>query len=222
MKLRECENFVVLGLFLGAVGLFSALVLGVVSNLTEPAIKEAERKDREKALKQLIPDFDKVKKERVIDGVTFRAVCDKAGKLVGIAAEAETKNGYAGTIKELVGFEPDGTIIAVLITEDHETPGLGKVVCERKNQKTIKNLFDPPKKGLPPNEILLDKFSGRKVGDGTKWRLKKDGGDFDGKTGATVTSRAVTEMTGKTVETFAKHRSKILKEFGETAPEVKK
>ena len=49
--------------------------------------------------------------------------------------------------------------------------------------------------------------------DGTKWRLKKDGGDFDGKTGATVTSRAVTEITGKTVETFEKHRADLDKAF---------
>ena len=224
MKLKDSENFVVLGLFLGAVGLVSALVLALVSGLTAPKIEEAKLRAKKDALEQLQFgkfDNDPTQEKCVIDGVTFMAL-RKDGKLVGIASEAETK-GYAGTIKELVGFKPDGTITAVLITEEHETPGLGKVVCERKFQKTIKNFLKPAEKGLPPNPIL-DQFSkkedktARKAGDGTKWRLKKDGGDFDGRTGATVTSRAVTEITGKTVETFDKHRDEILKEF----PEEKK
>ena len=220
MKLKDSENFVVLGLFLGAVGLVSALVLALVSGLTAPKIKAAELRAKKAALEQLqFGKFDNDPTQEIceIDGVTFMAL-RKDGKLVGIAAEAETK-GYAGTIKELVGFKPDdGTITAVLITEEHETPGLGKVVCERKFRKTIFNFLKPTPKELPPNPIL-DQFSKkedkspRKAADGTKWRLKKDGGDFDGKTGATVTSRAVTEITGKTVETFEKHRTDLDKAF---------
>ena len=59
---------------------------------------------------------------------------------------------------------------------------------------------------MPENEIL-DQFSGRKAGDRIDWRVKKDGGEFKFRTGATVTSRAVTEMTGKTAKTFAAHRA---------------
>ena len=224
MKLRDSENFVVLGLFLGAVGLISALVLALVSNLTKPAIKQAEQKTQSEALKQLkFKPFDDTQDKCEFDGVTFIAIRNggKKGKLVGIAAEAETDRGYAGKIKELVGFEPDGTITAVLVTEEKETPGLGKAVCERKFKKDITNFWKPAKKDLPPNKIL-DQFSNRKAGDKTDWRVRKDGGDFEFRTGATVTSRAVVEMTGKAAKTFAEHRSEILKKFGETAPEVKK
>ena len=219
MKLKDCENFLVLGLFLGAVGLLSALVLGLVSNLTKPAIEKAELRTKSAAMKQLkLPEFDNepTKESCKVDDVTFMAI-RKEGKLVGIVAEAESKEGYAGKIRELVGFLPDGTITAVLVTEENETPGLGKNVCERKNKKTVTNFWKPEDKGLPPNPIL-DQFTGRKAGDGTNWQLKKDGGDFDGKTGATVTSRAVTGMTGKAAETFAKHRAEIAEKF----PEVRK
>lgn len=218
MKLKECENFVILGIFLGVVGLLSALVLAVVSNLTAPEIKKAEQRVQSAALKQLkLPEFDNdpAQEKCEIDGVTFMAV-RKGKKLVGIAAEAETK-GYAGTVKELVGFTPDGTITAVLVTEEHETPGLGKNVCERKFQKDITNFTKPAEKGLPPNPIL-DQFSGKKAGDKIDWRVKKDGGDFEFRTGATVTSRAVVEMTGKAAKTFADHRAEILEKF----PEVTK
>lgn len=218
MKLKECENFVVLGLFLGAVGLFSALVLAVVSNLTAPAIEKAELKAKSKALAQLALgnfDNDPTREKCVLDGVTFMAVRN-GGKLVGIVAETE-ENGYGGKVRELVGFKPDGTVTAVLVTDEKETPGLGKNVCERKFKKDITNFLKPAPAGLPPNPIL-DQFAGRKAGDKTVWRVKKDGGDFDFRTGATVTSRAVVEMTGKAAEVFAKRRAKLAEAF----PEVKK
>ena len=217
MKLRECENFLVLGLFLGAVGLLSAVVLALVSDVTAPAIKKAELNAKSRALENLaFGGFDnKPTQEKCeFDGVTFMAV-RKGGKLVGIAAEAET-DGYAGKIRELVGFKPDGTITVVLITEEKETPGLGKEVCARKFQKTIRNFWKPTPKKLPPNEIL-DQFSGRRATGRIDWSVTRDGGEFKFRTGATVTSRAVTGLTGKAAKTFAGHRREILKQFGESA-----
>ena len=222
MKLKECENFWVLGLFLGAVGLFSALVLAVVSDVTGPAVAAAEKRTKSAALKQLFSDFDNdpAQERREFDGVAFMAV-RKAGKLVGIAAEAETPNGYGGKIRELVGFSPEGSVLAVLVTEENETPGLGKVVCERKFKKTSFNFMKPEPPGLPPNPIL-DQFAGRRAGGKDVWRVRKDGGDFDFRTGATVTSRAVTELTGRAAAVFAKRRAKLTSDFGGKAAEVKK
>ena len=217
MKLRDCENFFVLGLFLGAVGLLSALVLALVSDLTAPEIRKADQRAKSAALKQLqLGEFDNdpAQEKWESDGVTFMAV-RKGGRLVGIVAETETK-GYGGTIRELVGFRPDGTITAVIVTDEHETPGLGKNVCERKFKKTIFNFFKPAPEGLAPNPIL-DQFSGKKAkaGDKTGWRVKKDGGDFDYRTGATVTSRAVTGMTGRAAQVFADRPAEIKAAFPE-------
>ena len=218
MKLKECENFLVLGLFLGAVGLLSALALAFVSGLTGPEIRKAEARARSAALRQLqLPEFDNdpAQEKCAFDGIVFMAV-RKDGKLVGIVAEAEGA-GYAGKVRELVGFKPDGTVAAVLVTEEKETPDLGKNVCERKFRKTIFNVFKPAEKGLPPNQIL-DQFAGRKAGDKTDWRVRKDGGEFEYRTGATVTSRAVTGMTGRAARAFAANRAGIAKQF----PEVRK
>ena len=54
MKLKECENFWILGAFLGAVGLVSALVLSLVSSLTAPAIARADQRAKSAALRQLM------------------------------------------------------------------------------------------------------------------------------------------------------------------------
>lgn len=222
MKLKDCENFWVLGAFLGAVGLLSALVLALVSALTAPAIAKADQRTKSAALRQLIADFDNdpSRESLTVDGVTFMAA-RKGGKLVGVAAEAETNSGYGGAIRELVGFAPDGSILAVLVTDEKETPGLGKNVCERKFKKTIFNFFRPAPKGLPPNPVL-DQFTGRRAGDRSVWRVKKDGGDFEYRTGATVTSRAVTELTGRVAGVFAAHRAAIMAKFGAAKPEVKR
>ncbi len=224
MKLRECENYWVLGLFLGAVGLVSALALALVSEFTAPAIAQAGQRAKNAALLRLnLPEFDNVPAEEqyrvpgAADGVTFMAV-RKGGKLVGFAAEAVTAAGYAGEIRELVGFDADGRILAVLVTEEKETPGLGKNVCERKFKRTVFNFLRPAPQGLPPNEIL-DQFTGRKAGDKTDWRLTRDGGEFTFRTGATVTSRAVTELAGDISRALADNRKQILAAFGEAPGE---
>jgi electron transport complex protein RnfG len=43
-----------------------------------------------------------------------------------------------------------------------------------------------------------------------RWRVRKDGGDFDQYTGATITSRAVVGSVGRTLEFFARHRDELL------------
>ena len=221
MKLRECENFWVLGLFLGMVGLISALVLALVSQVTAPAIARSGERAKNAALKQLnLPEFDNVPAKETFevpgaDGVVVFMAVRRSGKLVGLAAEASTRSGYAGAVRELVGFDRDGKILAVLVTEEKETPGLGKNVCERKFKRTIFNFFKPVPAGLPPNEIL-DQFTGRRAGDKTDWRVTKDGGEFEFRTGATVTSRAVTGLAGEISKALAKNRRKIFAAFGES------
>jgi electron transport complex protein RnfG len=60
------------------------------------------------------------------------------------------------------------------VLEHHETPGLGDAIEERKSGWILS-------------------FTGRSLGDppSERWRVRKDGGDFDQFTGATVTPRAV-------------------------------
>ena len=58
MKLKDNENLVVLGVFLGITGVLSALILAVVSNLTARPIAEAKALRETAALKQILPEFD--------------------------------------------------------------------------------------------------------------------------------------------------------------------
>ncbi|PRY65707.1 electron transport complex protein RnfG [Vreelandella songnenensis] len=89
-----------------------------------------------------------------------------------------TRQGYSGEIDLLVGMqlEPDGQprISGVRVTYHQETPGLGdRIEAQRSDWITRFN-------GLRLDDLPPD-----------GWAVKKDGGQFDGFTGATITPRAV-------------------------------
>ena len=93
---------------------------------------------------------------------------------VAVVMEATAPDGYSGAIRLLVGADFSGTILGTRVTEHHETPGLGDKIELR--------LSD-----------WITRFSGKTIsGDNDgHWAVKKDGGDFDQFTGATITPRAV-------------------------------
>lgn len=93
---------------------------------------------------------------------------------VAAVIEATAPDGYSGAIQLLVGADFDGTILGTRVTEHHETPGLGDKIELRISD-------------------WITHFVGKKIAGAsdTHWAVKKDGGDFDQFTGATITPRAV-------------------------------
>ena len=216
-NLRENENVAVLGIFLGITALISALVLALVSQVTAKPIAEMQKKTMRLSLKQLsLPDFDNAPDK---ESKTFKTPAGwkaeimpfrQKEQLQGFAVKTASPDGYGGPVEIMAGFTPDGTIKAVLVTSHHETPGLGSKVCERKFRKTIFNVFKPAPAGLPPNP-RLDQFNGKTVPAEADWKVKRDGGDFDFVTGATITSRAVVNAVSEAGKTLAAHKAEFLK-----------
>ena len=101
-------------------------------------------------------------------------IAEQDGTPVAAVLEATAPDGYSGAIQLLVGADFSGTILGTRVTEHHETPGLG--------DKIERRLSD-----------WITGFSGKKIQSDTDshWAVKKDGGDFDQFTGATITPRAV-------------------------------
>ena len=79
----------------------------------------------------------------------------------------------------------------VLVTASSETPGLGTVVTDRKQQKTIVDLFSGAEQevGIVGNKYL-DWYTGKQA-EAARWAIVKDGDSVNGKTGATITSAAI-------------------------------
>jgi Na+-translocating ferredoxin:NAD+ oxidoreductase subunit G len=115
------------------------------------------------------------------------------GQAVAVVLEPVAPDGYSGAIRLLVAIAPDGTIVGVRVIGHRETAGLGDFIDVRKSD-------------------WIERFTGRSAGDPelARWRVRKDGGDFDQYTGATITSRAVVGTLGRTLQFFARHRDELL------------
>lgn len=107
-------------------------------------------------------------------------------------------DGYSGPIKLLVAVRTDGTLGGVRVVAHKETPGLGDKVEERRSDWIYgfegKSLQDPP--------------PGR-------WKVKRDGGDFDQFTGATITPRSIVNAVKNTLIFYRNNASQLFGPVGE-------
>jgi electron transport complex protein RnfG len=115
------------------------------------------------------------------------------GRPVALVFETVAPDGYGGRIELVAALGSDGTLNGVRVTAHHETPGLGDYIDPRKDHD----------KARP----WITRVSGMKAASSPpeQWAVRKDGGDIDYHTGATVSARAVTRATGAAVKWIAAH-----------------
>ncbi|HBI11942.1 electron transport complex subunit RsxG [Franconibacter pulveris] len=101
-------------------------------------------------------------------------VARKGDTPVAVVMQATAPDGYSGAIQLLVGADFQGKVLGTRVTEHHETPGLGDKIETRISD-------------------WITHFAGKVIqgSDDATWAVKKDGGQFDQFTGATITPRAV-------------------------------
>ena len=105
---------------------------------------------------------------------------------VALVFETFAPDGYGGSIKLIVSLDNGGRIGGVRVASQKETPGLGDYI-------------DPAKDRMKDNP-WISQFTGvDAVAPATLWKVKKDGGNFDYRAGATVSARAVTHAVGRAV-----------------------
>lgn len=158
--------------------LIASAGVGAVNMITVEPIAAAKAAATEAALGVVLPAFDKTESEELtIDEMPIVVyTATNAGQTVGYAVETMTKSGFSGVVKLMVGFLPDGTINNVNVLQQAETPGLGTKMCDEGNP-------------------LLAGVQG-KEGTAT-FRVKKDGGEVDALTAATISSRAYLDAVNR-------------------------
>ena len=118
----------------------------------------------------------------------------KENKNVAVIINSVAPDGYSGEIELLVAIYADGTLAGVRVVQHKETPGLGDAIEEKRSDWITKfkglSLIHPEKKN---------------------WAVKRDGGEFDQFTGATITPRAIVKAVYKTLN-FYKQNSESLYE----------
>ncbi len=101
-------------------------------------------------------------------------------------------DGYRGAIELLVAISRDGSLIGVQVIRHDETPGLGDAFESR-------------------DVHWLDRFRGRSLTDPPpqRWTVRRDGGDFDAFTGATITPRAIVKAVRNALEYYQRNSQRI-------------
>lgn len=169
-----------LGFILMAICAVAAAALAYVNDITEEKIAYQRQLEQERALESVLPGCDEFKDEtekiggylseekrkefNIVQGVYLAY---SQGKASGLAVRIAPP-GYGGPIEMMVGVSKDGLVQGLAVLNQQETPGLGAKVASPEFGKGFKG------KGV-----------------GSRIRLKKDGGDIQAITGATISSRAV-------------------------------
>lgn len=168
----------------------SALLAGGYA-LTKKPIEQALQEKKNAAIKEVLPKGDiEIGKavEIKLDGFEDAFVvypAKKGNKLIGCAVETYDNNGYGGKIRSMVGMDTEGTIINYSILEANETPGLGAKLTD-----WFKTKGD---------------IRGRKATN-ENFKVKKDGGEIDAITAATITSRAFLTSVKSAYDAFIQYQ----------------
>lgn len=117
----------------------------------------------------------------------YRAQRD--GRTIGWLIPATARHGYNDDIALITAVDPNGNVLGTQVLAQRETAGLGDRIMRDKSD-------------------WLDQFGNRSLRSPTagSWYVARDGGKFDQITGATVTSRAVTQAVRDTLVYFEQHR----------------
>ena len=116
----------------------------------------------------------------------------KNNKPVAVIINSVAPDGYSGNIELLVAININNTLAGVRVVHHKETPGLGDAIEENRSDWITKfkqrSLTNPDKKD---------------------WAVKRDGGEFDQFTGATITPRAIVKAVYNTLRYYKENRDTL-------------
>ncbi len=205
MRRPEIRQVVVTALLLVAFAVVGVGLVAATQSLTAERIEKNEKRALMRKLTQIVPEAridndltrDTIRIEAAsrlgTDAPSTAYVGRRDGEPVAIIFTPVAPDGYNGNIHLLVGVNVDGSIAGVRVVKHRETPGLGDVIEARKSDWIRafagKSLDNPDEKG---------------------WAVKRDGGEFDQFTGATITPRAVVNAVHNTLLYFEANRQRLL------------
>lgn len=164
------------GVLLG-ICLVTALLLGVVNQITKPRIDAIEAEKVRAAMAQVLAADEYVSMDlgetlsEIPKGVQAISRASAGGETLGYVVQV-TANGSQGEIQMMVGVDLDNRVTGVSVIKHSETPNIGtKVVAD---------------------QSVLDRFTGMSHEGGSEITVNSGSNRFDGVSGATVSSKGVT------------------------------
>ena len=199
MQSVKVKQILISGFLLWLFSVVGTTLVAITQQTTAERIVANEKKVLMRNLHALLPpqkmDNDMTQDSIVIEPsallgthestLAYRA--RKDNQPVAVVLNAVAPGGYNGDIHLLVGIYVDGSVAGVRVVKHNETPGLGDGIEVKKSNWILG--FDGKSLANPPPE---------------HWKVKRDGGDFDQMTGATITPRATSRQSNKPCNIFSK------------------
>lgn len=155
-----------------AICLVTALLLGVVNQITKPKIDAIQQAKQEAAMAQVLPADEYVPLEGELPlHVTAFYAAQSGGAQTGWVAETST-SGSQGIIEMMVGVDMDGKVTGVSVVSHSETPNIGTKVVD--------------------DQSVLGRFTGMSRENG-EITVNSGSNRFDAVSGATFSSRGVVD-----------------------------
>ncbi len=196
-----------MGLTLAAICLVAAAALAVTYRMTRPTIEARTRADRVEALKVVLPDAVEFSQRISGEKIDYYRGFDRDGELAGYAFIGEAR-GYSSDISVMVGIDPSGEIAGIEILSQQETPGLGTRAVEVPATRTFWEALLGREAEEPPGRPLFqEQFSGKTV-DRLEVVTGETETEIEALTGATITSRAITEAVKQSLQAFLEQQNK--------------
>lgn len=193
------------GMTLAAMAAVCTTLVAFTYQLTDERIAENEQAWLEQSLRPALSGvfFDSGISESILtipaphdlpgseDAIVYRVYTGETP--VAALFVVSARDGYAGAIRLLVGVDTEGAVTGVHVLAHRETPGLGDGVESSKSD-------------------WVRQFDGRSLGDPQVdgWRIRRDGGEFDQLTGASVTPRAIVKAVRETLEYFEANSEQVM------------
>ena len=196
---------IVASLLLGFFAVIGTALVAYTYEATVDRIADNERRALLDKLYKIIP-ADDVDNDMLEDTLTVSSphllgndetrvyIGRKLNQPVAAVFESIAPDGYSGTIRLLVAVKVDGSLGGVKVVSHRETPGLGDKIEEEKSDWVL---------GFAGKSLLSPEES--------KWKVKRDGGDFDQFTGATITPRAIVKAVKNTLVYFRDNKEMLFK-----------
>ncbi len=190
------KHAVILGGFCMGFG----FLLAATFIVTADAIRQRGDDDKRASLDQVIPaalhDNNPLADTLALPGhegkqvTVYRATRDR--KVTALAYEI-VGSGYAGEVRLMLGVDAEGKVLGIRPLAHKETPGLGDKI-------------------EPAKTDWISRFNGLSLGNppAEKWKVKKDGGQFDQFSGATITPRGVVGAIRGGLEFFAANKARLV------------
>lgn len=195
------------GLILGGLAAICTALVAVTHNVTAPRIAANEQAYLEQSLQPVLQGIHydgKLSESTLIispphelpgneDVPVYRVYA--GGEPIAALFVVRAMDGFSGPIRLLVGIDAVGAITGVRALEHRETPGLGDLIETNKSDWILQ-------------------FNGRSLTSpaASAWAIKRDGGEFDQFTGASITPRSVINAIKETLVYYDEKRDQVFAE----------